>query len=365
MKNTKSINLNHLSHPIDQSRFIMVIIFSWIIKLFFKKVNAKLPLRIGRYTFQKSLSKTGTVKDFTIGLYEDQNGQKALAKMWTGKFKNPTYYTLLNEIIVTEVLTKVIKRLEKTMPSEYSHIHIPKFIQKQETANSLIILTEFIEGKIATSIPSRRRIDIYLECVKFIQYIGSQMTTREKQLLSIRKPISFIIIYPLLLLKAAITHPRIIPDLLKSIPIFLRCIPILTKQKKIVLVHRDLHVNNILISKGKVGIIDFQLCLFSFELSEFVTTLRYLWKTDDFYIYILQAIKEKYGHQNEFETLLRGLIVHSATHGLTGRNFTTAIINRWIDFLRFGQEPYFLKLWDKGRRGSDNNYRIVYNNKIK
>ena len=71
-------------------------------------------------------------------------------------------------------------------------------------------------------------------------------------MISQRTPANYITLYPLLLIKSLINYPNRFRDLLLGALIFVQSIPVILSEKKLVLVHRDLHFMNIIISKKMI-----------------------------------------------------------------------------------------------------------------
>lgn len=319
-------------------KLILATALAGTIGKFNKKEIHKFPPRIGEFRLVKDVEKIGSVAPFGLALYKNQKGDKAFAKMWKGKIKDFNYYTLQNEITMYKIFNKITKRIGKSMPKKFKQIYIPGLIKKIESANSMIVLLEFVPGQVSTSLSPQKKLQVYTKTAEFIKFLGSQMTEEEKETVSKRNSLHYILLYPVLLTKAILTHPRAAPLLIKGIPEFIKCIPPLFKQKP-VLVHRDLHFRNILVKKKHTFLIDLQLCVFTLPIYEMITTLRYRWEDKELRALLLSEIKRQYGHIKNFERLFRGLSINSLTHGLTNGDFKKEKINYWIDFLKFVLKP--------------------------
>ncbi len=297
----------------------------------------KFPKKVDNFEFVSVVKKTGPRKSYPLAIYEDKNGRKAFAKMKDARLKGYHYYSLLNEIYMYEVLNKVVKRIGKKMPAEFKDIYIPKVIKKIEDKNKVFFLIEFIDGKVAQDVVPEEKISIYLKIIDFLHFIGNNLTAAEKRRISVRTSTDYIFLYPLLVVKALISYPKFTLSIIKGIPVFTASIPALLKNNNKVLTHRDLHFKNIMLSKGKIVLIDLQHCVYTDPIHEMVTTIRYWWKRDNlFYQLLLKEINNKYSFRKDFGRLFSGFIVNSATHGLTGKGYGKSTINNWVDFLHYG-----------------------------
>lgn len=301
-----------------------------------KTVESCFPSAIGDYNLEKMFKK-GEIKSkmFVFALYENKNGEKALAKMWRGKVKDLVYYTLLNEIAVYKTLNSVLTRLSNSIPPEFKGIRIPKYLDSIENKNSLLILTEYIKGKPANDFSNDKAFDIYIKCFDFLRYLGGRMTRKEKERISKRTAFGIIFLYPFFLIREIVIRPYLLGALIKGLPIVLNSLPVFLKKREISLVHKDLQPKNILISKNKNYLIDLQFCIFSYELYDFFTTLRTSASDKKFREKIGIEIGKRFSHEED-PNWTKGLMVICATHGLSGNNLSTKEVeNNYIIFLKF------------------------------
>jgi len=307
--------------------------------IFIKQKDPSFPLKIDDYVYVEKWKKIGPRKSYPLAVYENGYGKKAIAKMKSAKPKSYHYYSLKNEIYLYKILNKVLKRNKNKIPDEFKYCAIPKLIAAYETDEYIISLIEFIDGNVAEGLTPNEKIKIYFKTMEFLRFLGNHLSIKERNMISQRTPANYITLYPLLLIKSLINYPNRFRDLLLGALIFVQSIPVILSEKKLVLVHRDLHFMNIIISKKMIYLIDLQQCLYTIPLHECVTTLRYWWKgwkNENFAEILLKEIETRYSNEKNFKQLFKGLIVNSVTHGLTGIGYSKKIINGWIEFLEFG-----------------------------
>lgn len=336
MKNPPLTKFQKNMRPYDLYPLLFLNLKEYILKHFAKSAPCQFPKRVGSYRFDSPIKKFGPRQSYMLALYKNGEGKKAVAKMRSAKIKGYHYYSLLNEIHIYELLNSAVERTMDRMPKQFRQMHIPQLIKKVETKDCLIALIEFIEGETAENLKPDQKIKLYLKTVDFIDFLGNQLTDAEKKQISQRTAINYILLYPLLLTKAMFTYPRAIPYLFRGAIFFIKSFPIVSKNLRYTLVHRDLHFQNIIIKDDRISLIDLQHCVFTEALHEFITTLRYRWKEDRFYTLCLSEIKNRYSKRKEFENLFKAYTINSVTHGLTGRNFPAQTVDSWIDFLKFG-----------------------------
>lgn len=325
---------------------LIKLLINCILGKFFNFFNHRtktvLPQRVGDYNLVSKFEKTGEKKNFSLGIYKNSKGQKAFAKMWSANYKDFNYYSLKNEVQVSRILNSAMNKNRKFLPVELSRLSIPQLITSEEKENYLIMLMEYIQGTEAYSLSNERKIDLYFKTIKFIHFLGTKLTPKQKKLISKRTPFDFAFLYPMLIAKAAISHPKAALYILMGIPTFLRCLPALFKENIFVLNHRDLHFRNILTTVNKDYVLDLQLCVLTHPIHDLTVTLRYLWGKDNFYTEFLAEILKRNQKSLYFETLFRGLSVNSATHGLTDKSFPKSQTTFWVDFLKhtINHKPY-------------------------
>ena len=342
---------NYLEKTKQQRTYdLSTLLFRNLLGFFIGKIvhsdRLQFPKTIGTYKFESDMKKTGPRKSYLLAIYKNNRGQKAIAKMRDARIKAYHYYSLLNEIVMYKILNSAMRRLKNKIPSRFSDIYIPKFLNQYEDDKMLVSLVEFVDGKIAEDLSPEKTISVFFKMVDFLNFMGKHLNEEEKKNISKRTPIDYLFFYPLLAAKAVVTYPKSTPHVIRGIPVFLRALPAIFSSSKHTLVHRDLHFMNIIISKDRVTLIDLQQCVYTEPLHELITTLRYWWKgwkDERFGKLLLAEIINRYSNRTNFKKLFQGFAVNSATHGLTGPGFSRKTINGWIDFLDFAINPKFEK----------------------
>ena len=299
------------------------------------------PKKVGDYYFVNTLKKSGPRKSYQLAIYKNSKGEKAIAKMRNTYIKGYHYISLLNEIIIYETLTNAMKRLKKRMPEKFKNISIPTLITWEEKDNHLLALLTFVNGKTAVFLSDKQKAKLYFTLIDFLHYLGDNLTIPETNTISKRYPWNMIALYPFLIMKALITYPSQAKEIIRSIPVFIKGIPVLVKNKEFKLVHRDLHFFNVLISGKNISLIDLQQCVFTQPIHEVITTLRYFWHEGSFYKLLLKELIKRNKKSKNFSTLFSTLCINSVTHGLSGSGFSKKEILKWVNFLQFGIHPNF------------------------
>ncbi len=332
--------------PYDLSGIFLETFVGWLKSIFIKKKDSQFPAHVGNFKFLRKLEKIGPRKSYSLALYQNTIGKKAIAKMKSSQIKGYHYYSLLNEIALFEILNSTVERIGNKMPNNFKDIYIPKLIDTYEDEKILVSLVEFVEGNVTENFSPEKKINLYFKMVDFLQYIGEKFTLAEKAKISQRTAGHYLFLYPFLVVKAMVTYPESIPYVLQGVSKFIPRIPVIIKESKLSLVHRDLHFMNIIKMKNMFALVDFQQTVFTEPLHELITTLRYWWKVDrieEFGQLLMRQIVRRYSSRKNFRELFQAYTINSVTHGLTGAGFSQKIISGWIDFLKFGLNPHFEK----------------------
>lgn len=311
-----------MKHFLLYIQFVLVSVLGYAIESLglVAKKRSVLPQHIADYELLDILRKPGDATNaFSVARYKNKKDQIVIVKMWQGGFKNFSYHTLKNEMIIYQQLTEVQKRLATKKPKKYKNISIPKLIFSRETKSSLLIAVQYVEGSDLRSVPSEARFDVYQKAVSYLRFLEKHMSQTERRKITRRTPQENIAIYPLVLLKAIMTHPKEAVIFMQGVPLFVRNIPVMLKSKTYILTHRDLHSNNILKHRGKVSIIDFEFAIDTDPMYEFINTLVCMWDDKVFCKKLLEKLVEENKNSTEY---IRALIVKTVTHYLTDKRLT-------------------------------------------
>lgn len=308
---------------------------SYVQKKLLPSPTMDFPANIAGYTFSHEFEKKGHNKFFRLGIYKNKYGKQAIAKIYSTSIKDYNYFTIRNEVRMYQLLNIAKTRSRKSLPYRLRQVILPKLIKTYETDKELVMLLDYIEAQPIKHVKADKQVEMYMLIVDYLTFLYDSLSQEEKNMIELRNGASYIKLFPLLVLKSAFTHPRLIPLLPKAILLFYKDAKYLRQTTNYSIVHRDLHFRNILYNAKNVILLDLQLCVRTFPMFEYCNSLRMLWKQNDFHAVLLQKLRKKYQDNPEQLHLFRVLSIHSAIHGLTGKQFSHYKIDCWIEFLRF------------------------------
>ncbi len=287
------------------------------------------------YSLVKIIREPGKNEPFYCAIYQTKKGIKVFVKMWSGKVKDLNYYSLRNEIAINKLLHKVEKRNRIILLEKRNRVHTPQLLKVIESKSTLVMFLEYVDGKEATNVAEKSKISILLECIEYLHFIGSKLTPEEIKIVSKRSLSYYLFLYPALLAVAILRRPSQFKTLICGAFFLLLSLPNWCSAELKTLVHRDLHLKNILVSKNRIYLIDFQRCVYTSPLVEFATTLPTIWEDKKLRNQLLNYLLKNYINSASERNFFRGLIINFSTHGLTG-NLPDRNIKRFMNFLKFG-----------------------------
>jgi hypothetical protein len=235
--------------------------------------DVNMPPTIGKYRLKKFIN-TARTFPFRKGIYQDASGKKYFAKIWVGTRRDVHYYELKHEIQTSRILSIIAKKPQAMRLSKSAKTSFVTYVDHFEEKGRLVYISNFIEGKTLTEWPNaEKNFDFYHACVAFAHRMGEFCTPTDQSVISQKKLIWFVLLYPLLVTYAILKRPKFAPLIISGIAVFARGIPQLHRHKRIVFVHGDIQPNNVMVSKGRVYILDLEQSFFSYPEFETLTSV--------------------------------------------------------------------------------------------
>ncbi|MBP7740589.1 phosphotransferase [Candidatus Woesebacteria bacterium] len=312
-------------------RLIISSISFSIFKIFGKNIKLVIPKKIKNYNYQRTL-KLERGSDTAVALYKDEKGNKVVAKIWMGRVKNSSYFSLLNECKSYEMIHKAFPRIEKTYSKNIKNIRFPKLVFYIEEEKSLILLIEFIDGKSLDTFDDNKIIKTYFSVIEFLHLFSSQLTDKEKGMIKNRKNLNFVIFYLYTLILSSLKRPQMLRSLIKGLILVIKNVKFLFIRRQSGFVHGDLNFKNIYFNKGYIYIMDLEFSMICDRLFEFSAISRYCW-IENRLINNIHELSRLYNIR-EFQNSHKVFNIMYSTHGLIEDSFSKKTINSIYNFLR-------------------------------
>jgi hypothetical protein len=222
-----------------------------------------LPEKIGDFALVTKINRPEGHNECQFGIYKNQDGVEAIAKQWSGNYPNENYYWLVNERNVYRYLEDVNKKYQALLSEKFPDVVVPKLFQVAENQNRMVLLIEKLNGSTLTDPSFAERIDIFERGMQYLEFIDKLESNYKSTLLG-RTPGFFLFQVPILYLMALSRNPSWFFPLTKGLMYTLTFYLSFWKNFNPRVVHRDMTVNNVLKTvDGKVGLIDFQLSVYT------------------------------------------------------------------------------------------------------
>lgn len=251
---------------------------------------------------------------FGCGLYQAIDGKKYFIKMWSGSRKNADYYNLLHEASVLAALNSIQKRTKNKTPLGFVTIQIPNLVSIHIGKKDVRIIMEYYK-------PSKTRVSLDMSlnekiefASRFVQRLGENASLDEKHAITTKKGFLYTLQFPLICLKLFIKRPALIRSILFGILVFYKAYFAILRSKTNILVHGDLQENNIIYSKGKIIITDFEQTIFTFADIENITMASSSWIDEK----SRNSIVGSYLKNKKSHSLWNALAIYSMFFSLTG-----------------------------------------------
>ena len=215
--------------------------------------STKLPIRIGEYELISKIHKNNSFNDYAIGVYR-ANGEKYLIKTWTGAIKNYRYFDLISEYFLTSELNNILSG---------SHIYSPKVFKLIERKNSLSMVREFIEGKTLSEFSLRKQVEVLSKTIIEFNSLNNKFNSFSADIPKRDYKFYLICTLPLAVL-TVISHPKAFRVVTKAYLDFIKNIMEI-KDRTLHLAHRDLSLDNIIINKKGIHILDCGKIAFTYK----------------------------------------------------------------------------------------------------
>jgi serine/threonine protein kinase len=206
-----------------------------------------MPQEVGKYTFV-SKPKGELTNRFFSGIYTDGT-EKVFIKTWSGTIHNYDYYMLVNEYAATQLLSRKL--------NNQNTVRVPRILHYHNTANTLSLVYEYIEGESVSSLPTESQVQVLTSIHSALASCTEALTRDERDILMQRTGLFYLFSFPSIFLLFCWQYPAYILTacraLIRSIP----SIPHLLSEE-LVVSHRDITSKNILLNHSGAYLLDLE-----------------------------------------------------------------------------------------------------------
>lgn len=240
------------------------------------------PNTIGEYRFVKEFYHPRRIGRYSFAVYADPSGKNVFAKRWQGWFHDLEYSGLKSDANVLRIISAVITRTTDVNRKAFADVAVPAYLGFIEDSRSATLLIEYVEGTPVGKLSADRRVAVLDRAMAFLGFVSSELRPEERKTLRRRGPGHMFIFLPIITLIALWRRPRSLFIILRAASEFLISFRDLRGAEERVLVHRDLHDMNMMVTKDKVVLIDFQIAADAHPYWELAGTAVQEWSDHEF-----------------------------------------------------------------------------------
>lgn len=277
------------SHPVDAARYEVFkyhhknsrgMVYEVARMLFFHDIITRhqqvMPLQIRNYKLVKQIQPDPRFPgSYHFGIYQSPSGKQVFAKLWLGHAHGRVFKFMQNEIAAYQGFAKL---------SSLGKVSVPEIVDSGITHDYTYLILPRLVGKSLQSVSTTSRANYFDQIISFLNVANLNFKV------SSRPPVFWLLILPVLLFKNKLKYLWAISNIIKSVPAFLF--------RPIVLVHRDLNFQNMILAKSHIYLIDFQLACYADPILEYAVILLKYYNDPTF----IKAFKKKPNFRKTFNT---------------------------------------------------------------
>ena len=238
---------------------------------FFASKKQFLEPKFKNYSLIKHLGEKTHIKPL-IGLYADNVNKQVVIKQWNYMLKTVTYYQLLHEMNVLKFLNAAANQFVN------KNIFFPKFIEQIRYKNRVGYVAEYISGKPLTDFPTNFKIEIANSCLEYLVDLSASIKTSYLKNFPKVRPIQNILVFPFFWLIVVIKDIKNVGYYLKFLWAFYKLYLNKGITSSLVINHRDLHSDNVIISKNKTYILDTEVMVLAEKETDLALVAKAFYK---------------------------------------------------------------------------------------
>lgn len=227
----------------------------------------RFPAKIADFRFEKALLTDKRNTSYRYGLYRDENGKSAFAKVLP-KRGSWSRRGIDTERAAYDYLRKATCRRPE-IAKMFPHMHVPEMFAFEENDESIVLLLENLPWKPLQGESFERKKDAYRTVLRYFRYLGNADGTVKVR----TRTLSYwMLMMSLNAVRAILRHPESSHlVVVGSFACLLWSVLALFTRRGYVLAHGDLGEWNILVRDGEIAIIDFELASITFPAYDSAT----------------------------------------------------------------------------------------------
>lgn len=289
------MNKREYTHQPNLIQLVIGGILMYVNKAFFR--SPTIDLQIGKYQLLNQINKPDS--NFILGIYTDGTSQY-FVKTWKGYFKDTNFYNLLNEYLVNKAIYPYFE-----CNKHLTGVTTPRALEQIQADGSFSVVFEYVDGTNLSSYYAYYQAKAIARILESLESVSREIKDEHQNLFLRRGAFSYVITLPILVLLALLHNIEEAPAIILSA---FYCVKELlySYTSELTLAHRDIGLDNVLVSGDTLYIIDLERFAFTYPLydisslgiepvfSGVITSMRYnfMYVEDEFlksFIFIRRA----------------------------------------------------------------------------
>ena len=206
------------------------------------------PGKIGSYRLLYEVTKKHSQKRHIVGIYHYQR-KKYFIKTWQGSRKDLFYFDLVNEYHANKLLHRKIKQFK------INSFSVPRIIACIKRKGQLSVVFEYVTGKSLANQSIAIQTHVIRRILDKLYTLTPSLTRADKSRLKFRPYLFYFMALPIEALHTLVANPRSWYSILVT---FIKSYLYTTNNllAPLILAHRDLTVENIIVTKRGVVVTD-------------------------------------------------------------------------------------------------------------
>lgn len=243
-----------------------------------------------------------------------------------------------------------IDRNSKSLFREYMHqqyfyeesrklktldIVVPKPLKIIKTDNYAALVMEYFYGKSLFKADIQTRLNAYMKILKFLKEINTKANIGKKYGLKQKSAASQLVTLPYFLLKNLILYPNYVSLFLRSVGLITHKATQMARLTSSWISHGDINVDNALICRNQVVLLDFAFAYKSHRYFDISRTLNSTWYQKEFHGQFWNNIVNEFHFTAQEQDILKLFVVFNLMQRLSQR------------YKNANQENFYLKRLEK------------------
>lgn len=236
-----------------------------------RNIRFTFPETLFESSLERILTEPTDAKPVALALYRTQTGQKFFVKAWCGS-KDDFYKLSLEQ---EAMFYTALDGAELSLPDEGLTLAVPKLVTYRAENNVLVLTRKYVSAPVLSSVQNsaeRNRV-LWTVLANFKQF-GSVVSPEHFQQFPVLRSWVAVLSFPLFVLaNMRSSHGYkglVVRAIVQYAQLTFKVLPHIFQTSNHVLVHRDLHVENILFDGQRVEVIDIGECVVASPVVEYV-----------------------------------------------------------------------------------------------